>query len=224
AAREQIVRHHAQLLAGLERRTRELVTAPEDGWAAARQALLDYVDAELLPHARGEERTLYRQAVRLPELALLVDSLFGEHRRIAELREAVKGASSPLEASPAAGGLLEIFRLHAEKENRYVVSALAADAGTDLEALLGRLHERSQPGEGLLDVRHLPPAERHRRIFATWQELEPGDSFLLVNDHDPAPLHYQLAAEQPGRFSWEVLEAGPAVWRVRIGRRAETGR
>jgi len=41
---------------------------------------------------------------------------------------------------------------------------------------------------------------------------------VLVNDHDPKPLYYQLSAENPGEFSWVYLEQGPDVWRVRIGR------
>jgi uncharacterized protein (DUF2249 family) len=41
---------------------------------------------------------------------------------------------------------------------------------------------------------------------------------VLVNDHDPKPLRYQLEAEHAGRFTWDYLKAGPDVWRVRIGR------
>jgi uncharacterized protein (DUF2249 family) len=69
-----------------------------------------------------------------------------------------------------------------------------------------------------IDVRPEPPARRHTLIFETFDGLAPGDSFELVNDHDPKPLYYQFAAEQPGVFSWDYLERGPDVWRVRIGR------
>ena len=69
-----------------------------------------------------------------------------------------------------------------------------------------------------LDVRDLIPAERHRIIFEKWFELTPGSGYVLVNDHDPKPLYYQFAAEHPGRFTWDVVEDGPTVWRVRIGR------
>ena len=41
---------------------------------------------------------------------------------------------------------------------------------------------------------------------------------MLVNDYHPKPLYYQLAAENPGEFTWEYLDEGPEVWRVRIGR------
>jgi uncharacterized protein (DUF2249 family) len=45
-----------------------------------------------------------------------------------------------------------------------------------------------------------------------------GGGFVLVNDHDPKPLYYQFAAEHPDQFTWDYLEQGPEIWRVRIGR------
>ena len=69
-----------------------------------------------------------------------------------------------------------------------------------------------------LDVRQLAPAQRHQVIFTAYAALRPAAGFVLVNDHDPRPLRYQLAAEHAGEFTWDYLEAGPKVWRVRIGR------
>ncbi len=69
-----------------------------------------------------------------------------------------------------------------------------------------------------IDVRSLVPAQRHEKIFQLVDELEPGASFVLVNDHDPKPLYYQLEAEHPKQFSWTYLERGPTVWRVEIGK------
>ncbi|MGH6991638.1 MAG: DUF2249 domain-containing protein [Stellaceae bacterium] len=69
-----------------------------------------------------------------------------------------------------------------------------------------------------LDVRPLPPADRHRLIFEQCDHLVVGNAFVLVNDHDPRPLYYQLEAERAGQFSWDYVEAGPQVWRVRVGR------
>ncbi len=70
----------------------------------------------------------------------------------------------------------------------------------------------------MVDVRSLRPAERHPRIFGSFEGLSPGESFVLVNDHDPKPLFYQFQAELAGQFSWEYLEKGPSTWRVRIGK------
>ncbi len=74
--------------------------------------------------------------------------------------------------------------------------------------------------KGQLDVRSLVPMQRHTAIFATFDALKPGEAFELVNDHDPKPLYYQFQAEHAGKFTWDYLEEGPAVWRVRIGREA----
>lgn len=72
-----------------------------------------------------------------------------------------------------------------------------------------------------LDVRTEPPVRRHELIFNTFDELPVGDAFVLINDHDPKPLYYQLEAEQTGKFTWEYLEEGPEAWRVKVGRTAE---
>ena len=72
--------------------------------------------------------------------------------------------------------------------------------------------------DAVLDVREEIPRRRHELIFETFGDLASGSSFVLVNDHDPKPLYYQLAAEHPNEFEWDYLEEGPEVWRVRIGR------
>lgn len=74
--------------------------------------------------------------------------------------------------------------------------------------------------ERVLDVRSIPPREKHPTIFRTFGALAPGESFVLVNDHDPKPLRYQLEYEHEGEFGWMYLEQGPTVWRVEISRRA----
>lgn len=70
-----------------------------------------------------------------------------------------------------------------------------------------------------VDVRQTPPSQRHPMIFGTFEALEPGQSFELVNDHDPKPLYYQFQAERTGQFEWNYLEQGPEVWRVQISKR-----
>ena len=72
----------------------------------------------------------------------------------------------------------------------------------------------------IVDVRTLPPARRHRRSFSS-SMTRVGRSFILVNDHDPKPLYYQLEAEYPKQFSWSYVESGPTVWRVEIGKLAQ---
>jgi uncharacterized protein (DUF2249 family) len=46
-----------------------------------------------------------------------------------------------------------------------------------------------------LDVRDIPPAERHPTIHDAFADLESGEALTLVNDHEPKPLFYEMAAE-----------------------------
>jgi uncharacterized protein (DUF2249 family) len=69
-----------------------------------------------------------------------------------------------------------------------------------------------------IDVRAIAPRERHPLIFSTFGKLAEGQAFVLVNDHDPKPLHQVFEAELPGLFTWDYLEQGPDLWRVAITR------
>lgn len=70
----------------------------------------------------------------------------------------------------------------------------------------------------ILDVRQIPPPVRHPQIFEAFDALQSGEFFILVNDHAPRPLYYQFLHERTDLFSWEYLEEGPQLWRVKIGR------
>jgi uncharacterized protein (DUF2249 family) len=99
-----------------------------------------------------------------------------------------------------------------------VLHGLARDATTERVVFRSVPGAASRTADHELDVRPLAPAGRHEAIFAAYGELEPGTGLLVVNDHDPKPLFYQFEAEHTGEFSWDYVEMGPHVWRVRIGR------
>jgi hemerythrin-like domain-containing protein/uncharacterized protein (DUF2249 family) len=149
------------------------------------------------------------------------------------------------DVADAIGRYAALLRAHIAKENT-VLFPLAEQVLTDAErATLGAgfaeveqslvgpgMHERllaelsrleatgdaGAPAEAIVDVRSVPPRDRHPKIFGAFDGLAIGGAFVLVNDHDPKPLYYQFAAEQPDHFTWEYLECGPDVWRVRIGK------
>lgn len=73
-----------------------------------------------------------------------------------------------------------------------------------------------------LDVRPLRKPDKHPTIFATYQRLSLGESFVLVNNHDPKHLHDEFEADHAGSHDWEYLEKGPAAWRIRITKLAAT--
>ena len=66
------------------------------------------------------------------------------------------------------------------------------------------------------DVRPFPPAKRHDMVFEAFDDLNPGEAFVFINDHDPKPLYYQMEAENDVAFNWEYLEVMPEEWKVKV--------
>ena len=75
--------------------------------------------------------------------------------------------------------------------------------------------------ENILNVTEIEPRLKHPTIFVRFDELNPGESLTIHNDHDPKPLYYQLLGERGNIFTWEYLEQGPQLWRVKISKRPE---
>lgn len=73
-----------------------------------------------------------------------------------------------------------------------------------------------------LDVRIIAPAHKHRTIFEKFDALNEGEGIVIINDHDPKPLYYQLLGERGNVFSWQYLQEGPEVWKVEITKKELT--
>jgi uncharacterized protein (DUF2249 family) len=72
--------------------------------------------------------------------------------------------------------------------------------------------------EEVIDVRRIERFQRHPLIFARFDALGVGESFLLVNDHDPIPLHRQMDTMRPDQLAWEYLQRGPDLFQIRVRR------
>jgi uncharacterized protein (DUF2249 family) len=67
-----------------------------------------------------------------------------------------------------------------------------------------------------LDVRPLAKPDKHPTIFAAYRGLAPGESFVLVNDHDPRHLRDEFEADHAGSYAWDYLLREPRNWRIKI--------
>lgn len=74
----------------------------------------------------------------------------------------------------------------------------------------------------VVDVRPLRKPDKHPTIFAAFRDLALGESFVLINSHDPVHLREEFESEFPGGFGWEHLESGPVAWRIRLTKLATT--
>jgi uncharacterized protein (DUF2249 family) len=81
-------------------------------------------------------------------------------------------------------------------------------------------HDQQPSGDrestGRVDVRPLRKPDKHPTIFAAFRALEVGESFVLVNDHDPRHLHDEFEADYADAFDWEYLQRERGDWQIRI--------
>lgn len=77
--------------------------------------------------------------------------------------------------------------------------------------------EQEQAG-AVADVRGLPRVLRHTAIVKLIDTLRPGKAFVIVNDHDPAPLRAHIEGRAARGHAWDYLERGPVTWRVKVTR------
>jgi uncharacterized protein (DUF2249 family) len=98
----------------------------------------------------------------------------------------------------------------------------ASEGRVPSRAIIIQIKQENQPMTPQtleLDVRAIPPREKHPSIFRTFDGLSSGQAMVIINDHDPRPLRYQFMAERADSFDWQYEAEGPEIWRVRISRR-----
>jgi len=75
--------------------------------------------------------------------------------------------------------------------------------------------------ELILNVPAIEPRYKHEAIFQVFNGMNPGETFIIHNDHDPKPLFYQLSNEHGEEaLIWEYLLEGPEWWNIRVGKKS----
>lgn len=70
----------------------------------------------------------------------------------------------------------------------------------------------------ILDLRQTSRERRHGTVSYAFDKLGIGGSFLLVNNHDPQPLHAQMKQLRPGELAWEYEAPDPDEFRIKVSR------
>lgn len=144
AAAEAVVAHHAQLAQTLAEHVERLLAAVERGSdpdaERARLDLLRWLSADLVPHAKAEEETLYPAAAANPRGAMLITGMLDEHRAILGLVAEIDQPVSPLRAAAAARALGAVFAVHLAKENELVLPLLVESDDVSIAGLLEGMH------------------------------------------------------------------------------------
>ena len=78
-------------------------------------------------------------------------------------------------------------------------------------------------GSSRIDVRPIPLAERHGRIFAAFDALA-GDAVLtVVTDHEPRPLRLRFETMYPERFVFAQRQFGIGHWEIALRHASAAG-
>lgn len=140
-----VVNHHAQLadeLTGHVQRLRDAAVGGDPDLAQSRrEALLDWLLTELLPHAAAEEAAMYPAAAELPAGKLLVDGMLAEHQAIAAAVAELSDAGTAVDAAAAARALSALFEVHLAKENELILPLLLAAEQVSVAGLLDGMHD-----------------------------------------------------------------------------------
>jgi uncharacterized protein (DUF2249 family)/iron-sulfur cluster repair protein YtfE (RIC family) len=144
-AAHAVVRHHAELAAGLHQRVEALLHLVDSVYLIraedARQDLLAYLRGEVLPHAAAEEDALYPAAAAQPGGSLLIQGMSAEHAALAALVAELADTASLVRAAAAARALAAMFATHLVKENDLVLPLLITAPDVSLAAVLAGMHE-----------------------------------------------------------------------------------
>lgn len=200
----------------------DLRLSPDDS-ERTRSRLVEFCTTELVDYLDAVDRVLYAVAAGASDTRLLVRGLRAQQGIVAGHVADVRRANTLDELTAAARSALALCTGSREIERSALTPALAALPGVDLTELVRDLDTVLAGGSldtpESLDVREIPHGKRHPRIFGNYARLAPGESFVLVNNHDPKPLRREFEATYPGIFTWDYVESGPERWQVRIGRR-----
>ena len=101
-------------------------------------------------------------------------------------------------------------RLEAMQDSRLLVTMIKPSDAAAWTALA--------PQRRTIDLRQTPRERRHSTIVYAFDRLAVGESFLLVNDHDPRPLRAQMEQLRHDELSWEYEVQGPHEFRIKISR------
>jgi uncharacterized protein (DUF2249 family) len=197
-------------------------TLPGHKQQQARIRIVEFCVHRLRRYLEVTDQVVYSAAAGAAETRLLAHALREQHRFAFAEIDAIARTERPYELYAAARALLIVVEECLEIQRRLLLPAMAASRGIDLPMLASDVDTLLRDGilqtPETLDVRPIPHGERHPRIFGIYARLRPGESFVLVNNHDPKPLRREFTATYPDQFGWEYLQAGPTEWRVRIGR------
>ena len=213
--------HHAEMAQRLSALANSMTKgASPEARSQLEKEFSGYFRSDILPHAQAEENSVYLRAQKVG-LAEVVETMLFEH---GYLRAKIDEFETLSGSEQAAVSLVisEVFSLHAQKENRFILPQVLSSVSDEEAALvLSEIqHEfaelKSAPAVSTIDLRPLEPRVRHDVVFWKIGSLKSGSSITVVNDHNPKPLFYQIDALWPKSYSCTIAKVDDRTFTMEI--------
>jgi uncharacterized protein (DUF2249 family) len=214
----------AQLLEQVAIRVGDLVKASGAGrWPARElQALVGYLQAEVLRQAEDEEGALFPAHHRPEGSARLARDHVRLRAGIEALAQAAagEGACSHAQLAAAAQDVLAQLKRHLTAEDRLLMAAVPLGTEPALTGAARRRHEWYPLTEGpVADLDALPSGEVTDAAVDRLLRLRCGEQVELRSGRDPAAIWRRMDELCSGGYGFVYLQDGPDRWRVQVTRR-----
>lgn len=169
----------------------ELALSPAER-ERARDGLVSWCTDHLCAHLAAANQALYAVAAGADTTRLLVRAVRDLQHQVNRHVQALTCTRGTEEFAAAAHELAAVVTAYLHVHTTVFLPALVTLPGADALDFVGDFDTVLAGGylgePGVLDVREIPHDGRHPRIFARYARLPAGESFVLVNNHNPKRL------------------------------------
>lgn len=175
---QAMIEHHQSLVSGVKSRSFAIQSSlgTNESLAVRIIDLVNFMELEVIPHAKAEEHTIYQVAVTVLEAEQLIASMNKEHEELvsmtARLKELVdSGEIEEKESLKISSQIAIVFAEHAKSENDDILSRLVANTQVDLAAILKDMEQLFLAEKRNASHPSTIPVDREERLVSVILDL-----------------------------------------------------
>lgn len=175
---EAMIQHHESLVRGVKSRSFAIQSSrgDKDSVAVRIVDLVNFMELEVMPHAKAEEHAIYRVALEVLESEELIASMNTEHEKLLSLTGHLKGLAISErfvreEPSTIANQISTLFAEHAKRENDDILARLVINPQVDLVTVLMEMEQLFLAEKRNASQPSTLPIDREERLVSVILEL-----------------------------------------------------
>lgn len=173
-----MIQHHESLVSGVKSRSFAIQSSlgSNDALVARIVDMINFMDLEVIPHAKAEEHTIYPVASDVLDAEDLVASMNSEHEELVSLTRQLEDLADTEELSnnepfSVASKISDLFAEHAKRENDDILSRLVIHPNVDLVLILRQMEQLFSAEKRNASQPSTLPVDREERLVSVILEL-----------------------------------------------------